>query len=164
MRQGLLRSAVVRGAGFIALWAILIGTNPADLAAGVFAAAAASWASLHLLPTGTGRLRPGACSRLALRFLRQSVIAGVDVARRALDPRLPLRPGFIVFPAILRPGPGRSMFTTLMSMLPGTVPAGSDAGGGILFHCLDIGQPVVVQLRTEEALFARASGGVSADG
>jgi len=33
----------------------------------------------------------------AALFLRQSIVAGIDVAQRALDPRLPLRPGFVVY-------------------------------------------------------------------
>jgi multicomponent Na+:H+ antiporter subunit E len=41
-----------------------------------------------------------------------------------------------------------------MSLLPGTVPTGS-AEGGLLIHCLDVGQPVAAQLAEEEALFAR---------
>jgi multicomponent Na+:H+ antiporter subunit E len=90
-----------------------------------------------------------------LRFLRQSVVAGIDVARRALDPRLPLHPGFVVYPVGLPRGPARNMFTTLMSLLPGTVPTGSDETGELLIHCLDTEQPVAAQLTMEEEVFAR---------
>jgi multicomponent Na+:H+ antiporter subunit E len=91
---------------------------------------------------------------LALRFLAQSVAAGWDVARRAFDPRLPLRPGFVVYPVGLPPGPARNVFTTITSLVPGTVPAGDDAGG-LLYHCLDVEQPVMAQLAAEEAVLAR---------
>jgi multicomponent Na+:H+ antiporter subunit E len=149
------RPAVVRALGFAALWIMLAGGNVADLAAGAVAALAATWASLNLLPPGTSRVRPIALTRLALRFLRQSVVAGVDVARRALDPRLPLHPGFVVYPVDLPPGPARNMFTALMSLLPGTVPTGSDERGGLLIHCLDAQQPVAAQLNMEEEVFAQ---------
>jgi multicomponent Na+:H+ antiporter subunit E len=56
------------------------------------------------------------------------------------------------------------MFTTLMSLLPGTVPTGSDKTGGLLIHCLDVEQPVAAQLASEERLFVRAMGGVRGDG
>jgi multicomponent Na+:H+ antiporter subunit E len=46
------------------------------------------------------------------------------------------------------------MFTTLMSLLPGTVPTGSDEKEGLLVHCLDVEQPVLAQLAAEEAIFA----------
>jgi len=100
--------------------------------------------------------RPAALARLALRFLRQSVIAGVDVAWRALDPRLPVRPGFVVYPVRLAPGPARNAFSALASLVPGTVPAGAAEGGALLVHGLDVGQPVAAQLATEEALLVRA--------
>jgi multicomponent Na+:H+ antiporter subunit E len=158
------RPVVLRTLGFFVLWMILADGNPADLAVGVLAALAATWASLRLLAPGTRRVRPTALSRLALRFLRQSVVAGADVAWRALDPQLPLRPGFVLYPVALSPGPERNMFATLMSLLPGTVPTGSDEKRGLLIHCLDVEQPVVAQLAVEEVLFVRAVGGNRRDG
>jgi multicomponent Na+:H+ antiporter subunit E len=98
MNLALSRSPVVRAVGFFVLWMVVAGGDLADLAVGTVAALAATWASLRLLPPGLSRVRPAALARLALRFLRQSVVAGVDVARRALDPRLPLHPGFVVYP------------------------------------------------------------------
>jgi multicomponent Na+:H+ antiporter subunit E len=154
MNPALYRPAALRALGFLVLWVVVTGGNPADLVAGAVAVLAASWASLHLLRPGTSRVRPTVLARLVLRFLCQSVVAGVDVARRALDPRLPLNPGFVLYPVRLPPGPRRDMFTALMSLLPGTVPTGS-AAGGLFIHCLDVGQPVAAQLAEEEALFAR---------
>jgi multicomponent Na+:H+ antiporter subunit E len=160
----LLPPTIVRAAGFFIIWYMLTGGGAADLLVGAVAALAAVWTSLHLLPPGTSHVRPSALARLVLHFLWQSVVAGVDVARRALHPRLPLRPGFVVYPVGLPPGPACNMFTTLMSLLPGTVPAGSTENGGILIHCLDIEQPVAGQLAAEEALFARVIGGSDSDG
>ena len=82
------RAVLLRGAAFFGFWVVLIGVGPADLAAGVVAAAAATWASLRLAPPGAGRVRFSALPGFTLRFLWQSVIAGWDVARRAFDPRL----------------------------------------------------------------------------
>ena len=163
-RGALYRSAVLRVIGFLVLWVVVTGDNLADLLAGAVAALAATWASLHLLRPRTSRIRPAALVKLVLHFLRQSVVAGVDVARRALDPRLPLNPGFVLYPARLPPGPGRNMFTALMSLLPGTVPTGAAERGGLLIHCLDIEQPVAAQLAAEEALFAAVAGGSRDDG
>jgi multicomponent Na+:H+ antiporter subunit E len=153
--------AMKRVTGFFALWVTLTGADPTDLVAGAVASWATTWVSLHLLPPGTSRVRVSALARLGLRFVRQSVVAGVDVARRALDPRLPLTPGFVSFPVGLRPGPARHMFTTLMSLLPGTVPIGPAGTRGLLIHCLDVEQPVAAQLAEEEALFVQIIGGVS---
>ena len=142
-----------RATSFFALWLILSGADPGGLPAGAVAVVLATWTSLKLLPAGAWRMSPSAMGGLVLRFLHQSVIAGADVARRALDPRLPLHPGFVVYPVGLPSGPARNMFTTLMSLLPGTVPTGADVNGRLVIHCLDVRQPVVAQLAAEEAVF-----------
>src|SRR5262245_8510369 len=151
----LVRSVISRAAWFLGLWLVLAGADVADLPAAALAVVAATWTSLRLLPPGRARLAPVAVAQLAGRFLYQSVVAGLDVARRALDPRLPLRPGFVTYRTGFAPGTARNVFTTLTSLLPGTVPAG-DEGGNLLYHCLDIDQPVVSQLAAEEGALSRA--------
>jgi multicomponent Na+:H+ antiporter subunit E len=153
------RSAMSRAVGFFALWLILSGADPGGLPAGAIAVVAATWTSLRLLPAGRWRASPAAMGVLVLRFLRQSVVAGMDVARRALDPRLPLRPGFVSYPVQLATGAARNTFCTLSSLLPGTLPAGADERGTLLVHCLDMDEPIAAQLNEEEALLARALGG-----
>lgn len=148
-----MRGAVVRGGGYLAFWLVLIGPN--HLVMGVVTAALASWVSLRLLPAGSIALRPVASLALFVRFLRQSVAAGWDVARRAFHPQLPLRPGFVTYPVGLLPGPARNVFATLTSLVPGTVPIG-DEGHGLVYHCLDVEQPIVEQLAAEEAALSRA--------
>ena len=147
--------ALARAAGFLILWLVLAGYEPADLPIAVAAALAATWTSLRLLPPDSSRVSPVALVRLTLRFLWQSVVAGGDVARRALDPRLPLRPGLMVYPVRFPPGRWRNMFAALTSLLPGTVPAG-DQNGQLVYHCLDVDQPVASQLAAEESALAQA--------
>jgi len=55
-------------------------------------------------------------------------------------------------------------FTALMSLLPGTVPVGSDQSGALVIHCLDIWQPVTAQLAAEEALLVQVMGGPAGNG
>jgi multicomponent Na+:H+ antiporter subunit E len=137
---------------------VLAGANPADFPAAALAVVAATWTSLRLLPPGKSRFSPAAVARLALRFLPQAAIAGADVAWRALDPRLPLRPSFVAYPVRFPPGPARNAFCAVTSLLPGTLPSGLDDSGALLIHCLDVDQPIVAQLAEEEALLARALG------
>ncbi len=147
--------AASRAAWFLCLWLVLAGADPADIPAAAVAVAAATWTSLRLLEPGTSRRSLRAISQLALLFLYQSIVAGVDVARRALDPRLPLRPGFVSYPTGLPRGMRRNVFTTLTSLLPGTVPAGEDERH-LIYHCLDVGQPVAAELAAEEEALVRA--------
>jgi multicomponent Na+:H+ antiporter subunit E len=153
------RAIIARASGFLLFWLILSGAQLGDLPMGMAAAAVATWASLRLLPPGPGHVRPVAMAWLALRFLRQSIAGGIDVAWRALDPRLPLRPGFVVYRPRLSPGTARSAFCTLTSMLPGTLPCEPDGNGALTIHCLDVGQPVTEQLAAEEGMLVQALGG-----
>lgn len=150
----LFTAALVRGALFLLFWSALIGISWSSLAVGLVTTVGATWTSLHLLPPGPQRVRLWPLVALLPRFLWQSLLAGWDVARRAFDPRLPLRPGFVVFPSAHTPGHLRNTFATIASLLPGTLPCG-ESEGGIVFHCLDVGQPVVAQLAAEEAALAR---------
>lgn len=162
----LARPAALRWLGLWGFWLLLgqpdLGAPPAALAAdlgvGALAAAAATWASVHLLPPGHLRLRPGALPGLAGRFLGQSVLAGIDVAYRVFHPRLPLKPGLLAYPVGLPPGPARSVFAALTSLVPGTVPLGSDPDGRLVYHCLDTDAPVAAGLAADEALVTRALG------
>lgn len=156
------RSAVpdigLRALSFLALWVILIGTDLLNVIVGLFAAAAATWASLLLVPAGKGAVPPLAVAVLLARLPWQSLVAGVDVARRALDPRLPLRPGLVTCPTRLPPGPAQDAFRALMSLQPGSMPVTGGSEGEIVVHCLDTSQPVAAQMAAEEATFLRLLG------
>jgi multicomponent Na+:H+ antiporter subunit E len=134
---------------------VLAGADLGDTPAAAAAVAAATWTSLRLLEPSASRRSPRAIVQLVLLFLYHSVVAGADVARRALDPRLPLCPGFVAYPTGLSRGVRRNVFATLTSLLPGTVPTGEE-NGHILYHCLDVEQPVLAELAAEEAALVRA--------
>ena len=109
--QGKLPSLALasRAVAFLALWSIVAQTDPSSMVVGSVAALVAAWESLRLLPAGRVGPRPAPLVRLACRFAWQSLFAGADVARRAMDPRLPLRTGFVRYPAphAARPGSRR---------------------------------------------------------
>ena len=147
--------AATRAALFLCLWLVLAGAHAGDLPAAAVAIAAATWTSLHLLEPSNSRRSPRAIVRLALLFLYHSVVAGADVAGRALNPRMRLNPGFVAYPTRLSRGVRQNVFTTLTSLLPGTVPAGEE-NGQIIYHCLDVEQPIVSDLAAEEAALVRA--------
>ncbi len=150
------RSALLRGAAFFVLWLVLMQSlQPSDIAIGALATGTATWLSLYLLPPATGCLRFGSLLLLLPHFLWQSVRAGVDVARRAFTPSLPLQPGMVSCPLGFGPGLARNTFATITSLLPGTVSC-DQVDGALVYHCLDTDQPVVEQLWEEERLLARA--------
>ena len=156
---GLKRAAAARGAIFLAFWLMISGWAPADFPVGLAAVAGATWTSLRLLPHGRSRMSIVSLASLVASFLRQSIVSGTDVAWRALNPKLQLRPGFVACPLRLPAGGQRSAFCALSSLMPGTLPTGTDEHGALLVHCLDVGQPVTANLAAEERLFIRAVGG-----
>jgi len=148
------RAALVRWALLLLFWVALIGFSLSALAVGIVAAGGATWVSLRLLPPAPQRVRLAALVLLLPRFLWQSLVAGWDVARRAFDPRLPLRPGFVTFHSTHAPGHLRNTFATISSLMPGTLPCDENENE-IIFHCLDVGQPVLEQLAAEEKALDR---------
>ncbi|MCP3706317.1 Na+/H+ antiporter subunit E [Paraburkholderia sp. CNPSo 3274] len=150
------RVGLARALCFLAIWFVLMpSVKPADLACGLIATIIATQMSLRLLPPAAGRLRLGALLVFAPHFLAQSVLAGIDVARRALDPRLPLQPGTVVYHVGFPPGTARNGFAIITSLLPGSLPV-DETADGLVYHCLDISQPVAEQLADEERRLAGA--------
>ncbi|MDQ1342144.1 MAG: multicomponent Na+:H+ antiporter subunit, partial [Pseudomonadota bacterium] len=154
------RAILVRGAGYFLLWMFMAGGQPANIAPGLGAAALATWISLVLLPPdpSLANIRPLAVLRLAVRFIWTSVVAGLDIARRAFSPSLPLKLGYLHYPVGFPPGTSRNLFTSVTSLLPGTLPAGTDESGRLIYHCLDVEQPVLQELGQEEAQLVAALG------
>jgi multicomponent Na+:H+ antiporter subunit E len=154
-----LPALLVRASSLFALWLIIAGAQPAEIVVGILATAAAVFVSLRLLPPGHSRISLAGTVKLLCHLLYRSFGAGFDVAWRAINPRLPLRPGFVSFKSSFQPGPKCDAFCTIASMLPGTLPAGFDRDGSVLVHCLDVRQPVTDELDIEKVAFDRAFGG-----
>jgi multicomponent Na+:H+ antiporter subunit E len=127
------------------LWLVLAGWSPSDLVAGIPAAALAAWASVVLLPP-KARLKPLRVLRYAAAFIWQSVAAGVDVAWRVFQPRMPLQPGIVKITPRFPAGVTRLWFCGLASLQPGSLPCGVDDEGNLLVHCLDTRQDVAGML------------------
>lgn len=141
---------LLRGGAYFLFWIVLAGTGPKDLAVGAITAGIAAWLSLQLIPADELVLHPLTALKLFLRFLWQSVVAGVTVARIALSPVMELRPGMVAYRTRLHPGNRRHLFMTYSSLLPGTLPTATDDGDLITVHALDTSQPVSQQLAEEE--------------
>lgn len=144
------RSAAIRASAFFVLWLLLMPSFKAgDLVFGLLATSAATWLSLHLSPPEHGRLRLGKLLLALPHFLLESTRGSIDVAVRALAPRLPVNPGLFTYATGFRAGLTRNTFASITSLLPGTFACG-EIDGEIVYHGLDIKQPVSEQLREEE--------------
>lgn len=155
-RSKIATAFLLRSVGYFLFWLILAGTDVQNLAPGAIAAFIAAWVSLGLMQPGQLAFHPIAAAGLFLRFVGQSIGAGLAVARIALDPRLPLKPGIVSYRPVFPKGPRRDAFSTLAGLLPGTLPAGPDGEDAIVVHCLDAEAPVAAQLAGEERRLAGA--------
>lgn len=95
-------------------------------------------------------------------FLMQSLLAGFDVARRILHPRLPLNPRLVRVPLRLPAGAPTWSLMILISLLPGTLSAQLDAAE-LELHCLDMDGNVLAEVRKAEVQLARLFGVELAD-
>jgi multicomponent Na+:H+ antiporter subunit E len=139
---------------FFAVWLILTGASVSGLLVGLLTAAASAWVSLALMPVrGDRAVSLVGLMGLAPRFLWRSLVGGVDVAWRAVHPRMPLREGWLAYRTRLPPGAARVTLGGEMSLLPGTLVAGS-RGDTLYVHCLDTSQDVAAHMAGEEARIA----------
>ena len=144
-----------RAAIGIFLWWSLTEGDLSKWWIGALVIAAATAASLALQPVIGWR--PVGLIRLLPFFLRQSILGGVDVARRALHPRLPLDPVFLECHLRLPAGPARVLLANTMSLLPGTVSV-ELREDRLRLHVLDQAMPAVATLRALEERIAALFG------
>lgn len=60
-------------------------------------------------------------------LLKEIVLANIDVSRRILDPKLPIRPNFIRVKASQQGDLGRVIYANSITLTPGTVSVGMEA-------------------------------------
>lgn len=118
---------------FAVVWAVLVRLDPMGLAVGAVIVPLAVWVSFRTIPARN----PLDLWRLAKhlpRFIAGSVAGGVDVARRAFSPAMPLDPDWLRVPVRLSDGK-RAALGAEISLMPGTLAAGSDESE-LLIHVL----------------------------
>lgn len=154
------RPVLIRSALFFSIWLVMVGGEAATLVPALVAAAMATWASFALWPvqSDSPRVQALAMLGLVLRFGWGSLVAGLDIAKRAFSPGPPLDPGFVVYTPRLPDGAARNLFMSVTSLMPGTLCTATEDSGALVFHCLDVGQPVLRQLAEEEARLGAALG------
>ena len=151
------RSLLPRFVALLVFWLILEGANPPGLLIGLPTAALATWISTKLIPPRGGYTSPAALLAFFGHCLWGSLVAGIDLAIRALHPRLPLRTGFVSCPCAISRGPRRDLFLATSSLMPGSLPV-EDGNGLIILHALDVEQPHAAQMAETEVRFADATG------
>lgn len=148
-------SGCLRAVLFALVWWILTDGATDSWWVGVPVVLLATLVSMMLLPpffwslTGIARFVPF--------FLWRSLYGGMDVARRALHPRLPISPGVVCYPWRLPPGLPRVFMANAVSLLPGTL--SMEFGANCLqVHVLDEQKSFLSELEMVEQRVAAVFG------
>jgi multicomponent Na+:H+ antiporter subunit E len=140
-------SAVIRLLFFTFLWWVLTQGDFYTWWFGLIMIVIATVVSLAIQPPT--RWRAIGLIRFIPFFIRQSILGGIDVARRALSPAMPLDPGMVEFPLRATDPTSRVVIAATMSLLPGTVSV-ELRDATIRLHVLDRAMPVEQTLRQLE--------------
>jgi multicomponent Na+:H+ antiporter subunit E len=144
----------IRIAGYAFVWWVVAEGAAASWTVGapaVLLAALVGWSLASPRPAGW---RLGGLLRFMAHFVLRSLHGGLDVARRAIDPRLPLAPAMVPYRLRLpRDGAGAVFFVDMVNLLPGTLCAAFD-GDRLTVHVVDRARPVLDDLRELEVRVA----------
>jgi multicomponent K+:H+ antiporter subunit E len=120
-------------------WLMLAGISPLHVAAASLAAIVIPLIIEPLLDVLPGVRSVAAALRLAGRVLWDIVIANLTVARLVLGPVSGLRPAFVKVPLTARHPYAVSLFTSMISITPGSIPlALAPDARALLVHVLHV--------------------------
>lgn len=123
------------------VWLVLTDGDPSGWLFGVVLVPLVALVWHRLFPVSEHRIRLSRVPLFLVWFGRQSLVAGLDVARRLLTPGLPVQPGFRSFRLQFARGGPRWLLANCLSLLPGTLSVTLD-GDRLELHCLDTGADV----------------------
>lgn len=148
-RSFVMTRLIVRTLGFAFLWAILTGCKGWGVGIPVILLATA--VSFQSLPAN--RWSFGGLARFLPYFAWNSLRGGVDVAARALNPRLPIDPAVLRYKVSLDSAEARVLMANTVTLLPGTLSADLQ-GNVLLVHVLNASGPFQDTLVTLEKRIA----------
>ncbi len=112
--------ALLRAASFLVGWWAFTEGSWKEWGVGIAVVVAATLASFHLLPLRSWRWSLTGLLLFVPYFLWQSLMGGLDVAWRALHPRMPLKTALLNYTVRLPGDLPRVFLAWTVSLLPGT--------------------------------------------
>lgn len=146
------------------VWLVLTDGDPSGWLFGAVLVPLVAWVWYRVFPVSVHRVRLTRVPGFLGWFCWQSLIAGLDVARRLLSPALPVQPGFRCFRLSFAEGGPRWLLANCLSLLPGTLSVTLE-GDLLELHCLDVGtdlqRDVQAAANRVAGLFGLSGAGVS---
>ncbi len=144
---------LLRAASFVLAWWAFTESQFQDWYVGVVVILAATWSSLAILPLTYGSWSWRGVARFIPYFFSVSLQGGWDVARRALDPDMPLDTEIKRHRFRLRDELPRVFMAWTISLMPGTASVRLE-GNDLHVHVLDRSLPFDKSMRDLERLIA----------
>ncbi len=122
-----------------AIWmAITMSLNPQELISGFFISLILSYIYTKKYDTDYSfRIRPLIYLNYLIVFLKNLVLSNIDVAKRVIDPKLPINPGIVAIKTDLLRDYKKLALANSITLTPGTITM--DVRDDILFiHWLDV--------------------------
>jgi len=130
----------------------------ADLAIGYAVALVVIWVCRDFWTERVRLRRPLGMLQLLIVFLREIVVASLQVAWIIVQPRMPVRPAFIVVPLTLTDDLQITMLANLITLTPGTLTLDVAPDRSALYvHCLAAPDPDAMRAQIVE-MFERPLG------
>lgn len=144
-----------RFAALSIIWLVIVNGTASSWWIGGPAVVLAAAATLPINPSfsieGWGLLR------FMPFFVGRAFAGGMDVAWRALHPRLPLAPELIEYPLHLPQGLPQVVMANIVNLLPGTLITKMEADA-LQVHIIDRHAPYMEELQAVESVIARIFG------
>lgn len=141
----------LRSLTLMLLWLLLNQTvHPAHLLLGAVIGLAVPPMLASLWPRDTVMRRPLVALRLLGVFLRDVVVANVEVARRILGPEAAIHSRFVWMPLTIESQQGKAVLAAMVTMTPGTLSVDiTEDGRWLLVHAfnLDDEQALIAEIR-----------------
>jgi multicomponent Na+:H+ antiporter subunit E len=125
------------------LWWLLAGGEPTSWLIGAPSVGAAWLVRKRVAPMPTWKISLTGGVRYLLSFFKVSLVSGIDVARRAFHPRLPITPGLVEYQMRLTSSAEKHLVAGTVNLLPGTLSANLDQNR-LTVHALDLTAPILL--------------------
>lgn len=152
-----LKGWVFRATALGVVWWLLTGGGLLSWMIGIPAIILSLMVTRFLPSMPSFHFRIGGAFHFLSFFLQQSILSGIDVAMRTINPKCALAPNLIKYKFQISNGFARIFFTNTISLLPGTLSV-DILDENILIHVLDEKYPNLENLQTLELKVAALFG------
>ncbi len=147
---------IFRTASLMIFWWWLTGDDLTSWWVGLPVCLMAAFVSIKIFRP-SALIRFSVVPRFLVFFFKYAIVGSIDIAKRALNPTLPINPANIHYLTCLPSGAVKMVFIAVLGLLPGTLCVAKE-GRHLLIHVIDADMDTESELRLLETLIAELFG------